>query len=73
MDPFIDCQRLYSDHFGMRMEERYLPDAQVVTALRDGRKSQEKKGEYLIKWNKWTLSVSVGSCFLVLQTAYRDK
>jgi hypothetical protein len=54
------------------MTERYLPDAQVVIALRHGRKIQQKKGEYIIKWNRWTLAVSVGSCFLVLKTAYRD-
>lgn len=72
MDPFTDCGRLYTDHFGERMAERYLPDAQVAVALRDGQKIQRKKGEYIIKWNRWTLAVSIGSCFLVLKTAYRD-
>ncbi|MGC1928249.1 MAG: hypothetical protein WA667_04695 [Candidatus Nitrosopolaris sp.] len=72
MDPFKDCNRLYSHHFGVRMRERYLPDAQVSTALRDGEKIQKKKGEFIIRWNRWNLAVSIGNCILVLKTAYRD-
>jgi hypothetical protein len=54
------------------MKDGALPDMQVKIALIHGRRIQERKGEYTIKWNKWTLAVSIGPCFLVLKTAYRD-
>lgn len=72
-DPWRDCTRLYSKHFSERMQQRFLPDSQVALALRDGNKIEEKKGEFTIKWNKWTLKISQGNCFLTLQTAIRSK
>ena len=72
MDPFKDCRRFYKEHFSDRMQERYLPHEQVDVALKEGRKIQERKGEYLVKWNRWTISVSVGSCHLILNTAFRN-
>jgi hypothetical protein len=55
-----------------QMSFRHLPDEQVARALREGERKQERKGEYLVKWNKWTIKVAVGTCFLVLVTAFRD-
>jgi hypothetical protein len=38
--------------------------------LWDGHKIQQRKGEYIVKWNKWSLVGSVGSCFLLLKIEY---
>jgi len=38
----------------------------------EGDKIKEKKGEYPVKWKKWTIKVSQGNCFLILQTACRS-
>jgi hypothetical protein len=54
------------------MQVRHLPDEQVAFALRYGDRVQQSKGEYLVFWNKWTLRVSVGNCFLVLISAFRE-
>lgn len=69
VDPWRDCERLYPPHFVERMTGKFLPDNQVKSALIDGKKIKDKKGEFTIKWKKWTLKVSQGKCFLVLQTA----
>ena len=72
VDPWRDCQRLYPEHFVERMEQRFLSDDQVKLALIEGNKIQEKKGEYTVRWKKWTFKVSQGNCFLILQTACRS-
>ena len=50
----------------MRMMDRSLRDAQVKMALNDGERIQKKKGEYDVKWNKWTIAVFTGNCVSLL-------
>ena len=71
VDPWRDCQRLYSPHFCARIRDRFLPEDQVFAALINGKKIKEKRGEYTVLWNGWTIIVSQGNCFLTLQTAFR--
>jgi len=54
------------------MSQRFLPFDQVREALKDGDKSMQKKGEYKVKWKRWTIEVSMEPCFLYLWTAYLD-
>ena len=70
LDPWKDCESFFDIHFADRMSERFLPMEQVKEALRDGEKIMQMKGEYEIRWKKWILSVSMGSCFLYFWTAY---
>jgi len=70
MDPWEKCTRLYDDHFMDRMKEKHLPKNQVEDALKVGKKIEEKKGEFEIRWNSWTLKVSQRECFLHLRTAF---
>ncbi len=72
MDPWRDCERIYDTHFADRMSQRFLPFDQVREALKDGDKSMQKKGEYKVKWKRWTIEVSMEPCFLYLWTAYLD-
>lgn len=72
MDPWRDCERLYDPHFADRMSERHLPDEQIEIALINGSKIQESKGEYRINWNRWTIKVTIGTCFVYLWTAFKN-
>ncbi len=72
VDPFRDCKMLFDEHFSDRMQQRSLPPTQVEIALKDGKRIQQRKGVYLVKWKKWTLSVVVFPCTLMLNTAYRE-
>lgn len=71
VDPWRDCERYFDPHFADRMGERFLPMEQVREALKDGNKIMKKKDEYEIKWKKWTLVVSIGSCFIYFWTAHQ--
>jgi hypothetical protein len=53
------------------MIERHLADQQVLDALEKGERIRQKEDDYLIKWNRWRLAVSIGRCSLVLKTAFR--
>jgi len=70
VDPWRDCERIYDDHFMDRMRARSLPAEQVREALKDGKKVMEKKNEYSIRWNDWTIKASVQTCFVYLRTAF---
>ena len=71
MDPWKDCERLFDPHFLQRMSERHLPREHVEKALEHVDRIREKNQTFKIKWNKWTLLVDVGECFLTLKTAIR--
>ena len=53
------------------MSERHLPREHVEKASEHGDRIREKNQTFKIKWNKWTLLVDVGECFLTLKTAIR--
>lgn len=70
MDPWQDCERIYDNHFMDRMGQRFLPKEKIITILKEGSRINEKENDYKIKWKKWTLKASLGSCFVYLWTAY---
>ena len=70
MDPWKDCERIYDKHFMDRMGQRFLPKNQVIAALKEGSKDEEKKKEYKIRWKTWILKVSLGDCFIYMRTAH---
>lgn len=55
------------------MDERSLPFAHVDEALINGDKINTGARDYNVRWNKWTLKVSLGKCVLYLWTAYLDR
>jgi len=72
LDPFRDCEKLYSFHFMDRMNERHLPRQQVEQALREGKITMIKKGEYLVKWKRWELALTLNPCVVFLKTAFHS-
>ncbi len=70
MDPWRDCERIYDLHFMDRMSTKFLPKQDVKEALKDGKKTEESKNEYAVKWKSWTLRVTRQTCFIYLRTAF---
>ena len=72
-DPWRDCERFYDMHFLDRMRERHLPLNHIEEALLYGDKITEAEKTYRVRWNKWTIVVVVGRCFVYLLTAYLER
>jgi hypothetical protein len=55
-----------------RMNERHLPRYQVEQALREGQIIKKRKGEYVIKWKRWELALTMNPCVVYLKTAFHN-
>ena len=72
VDPWRDCERIYDAHFADRAHERFFSKDDIARAFKYGRKTTEQKNEYRVSWNGWAVKASLGRCFVVLRTVYRE-
>ena len=71
MDPFKDCQRLYTEHFESRLEQRYIPSYIVEDILRKGTVSRSGNNTYAVSYRGHRIILVKYTCRLVFKTIFK--
>ena len=71
MDPFKDCQRLYTKHFEGRLEQRYIPSRIVEEILRKGTVSRIGGSTYTVSYHNHRIILVKHTCRLAFKTIFK--